>query len=382
MHKIITLVYFAFFWMSAFGQTSGGLPPIRSVEPSKPPATVRKAEPTKPSSQQATPTSGLPASVYFETGKIDISEAGKKTITDIVSYIGKNGKVTLRGFASRAADADFNVKVANIRVLTITGAFVSAGLSQSNIETLATEFIDVPVNAISVNRVDINLSQSKSFTSDSKDNHSISLIDEGWQSFIGARGIVDEMKAVDLTLEGIKALDPDVQPRVLSTGRNNLSVFYLCAQDPRIRDYRKGTDLSSRSEISDNFSLDNAIWSVYLQRQSVQDLPGFYRFVKKEVPAHPVNRYIEALDGKGPDSSEQAYAVLERFANIGDPNAALRIGYRYECYDRAPELNLAISWYRKAKDLYEQNNASNARIKSVADRINRLVMISEGKIAK
>ena len=209
-----------------------------------------------------------------------------------------------------------------------------------------------------------------------------SLINEGWKTFIGAAGIVDEKKAFDLTLGGINSLDPNVYERAISIGRNNLSVFYLCAQDPRVRDFRKGMKLKAGRDFRDNMSLDNLVWDVYLQRERAKDLSDFYLVLKKDFPAHPVNGYVDSLGGKAPESTEHAYAVLERFANDGDPYAAMRIGYRYECYERAPELNLAISWYRKAKDLHERNNASERTIKSTADRINRLVLISEGKSVK
>ena len=209
-----------------------------------------------------------------------------------------------------------------------------------------------------------------------------SLISAGWRHFIGANGIVDEKKAFDLTLGGIQLLRKETQKRAISHGKNNLSVFYLCAQNPLVRNVTMGEQFNQ--DLNDSNSIDNLIWAVFVQRREVKDFPLFYDLLKNEFPAHPVKKYIDSLNGRLPESTEQAYAVLEKFANSGDSSAAMRIGYRYECYYSNADILVAIGWYRRAKQLYEEANIKTPErtVMSINDRIQRLILISEGKIAK
>lgn len=208
------------------------------------------------------------------------------------------------------------------------------------------------------------------------------LISEGWAAFIGSNGLVDEKKAFDLTLGGISSLDPSLHSRAIDVGRNNLSVFYFCAVDRRVRDYEKGISLSASGDLSSDYSQDNFVWAVFFKREKVKDQAAFFRVLKTNWPSHPVNAYIDSLGGRPPDSPDHAYQIVERAANDGDPHAAMRMGYRYECYDNDPNLPLALLWYRKARSLHDQGNSTASRIKSTNDRINRIVLISEGKVVK
>lgn len=178
----------------------------------------------------------------------------------------------------------------------------------------------------------------------------ISLINEGWRYFIGSTGVVNEKKAFDITLSGVNSLSPEAHKNIIGVGLNNLSVFYFCAQDPRIRDYQRGILLDeSRDITSDQYSPDNFVWAVFVQMQKVNDPVAFFRTLKEKWPTHPVNKYVDSLGGKPPISADQAYLVLKDFAEKGDPHAAMRVGYRYECYDRSPDINQAIYWYRRAR---------------------------------
>ncbi len=208
------------------------------------------------------------------------------------------------------------------------------------------------------------------------------LINEGWAAFIGSNGLVDEKKAFDLTLGGINSLDPSLHSKAIDVGRNNLSVFYFCAIDRRVRDYEKGIAMSSSLDLGSDYSQDNFVWGVFFKREQVKDQTAFFRVLKANWPTHPVNTYLDSLGGRAPDSPDHAYQIVERAANEGDPNAAMRMGYRYECYDNEPNLPLALLWYKKARSLHEQASSSTSRIKSTNDRINRIALISDGKMAK
>lgn len=207
-------------------------------------------------------------------------------------------------------------------------------------------------------------------------------INEGWSVFVGRSGVVDEKRAFDLTLGGIKSLDPSSHARVISVGMNNLSVFYKCAQDRKVRDYVKGENLSEQRGLNDFYSLDNLVWSVFLLRGRVDNRAQFFKDLKSKWSEHPVNQYVDFLGGKAPESVDHAYSILTQFADRGDAHAALRLGFRYECSDLEPDITTALRWYEKSRDLYLRGNASEQRIKSVSDRINRLRLILDGKFVR
>jgi TPR repeat protein len=366
--------------ISAFAQISGGLPPIQKIEPQTTSPPVRTVVPKKPPQRFTPVATGLPQSVFFNPGSFAITEEGKKAIAEAAETAGINGKIALTGFTANTGDLDANQELAKNRAKAVRDALISAGLAKNNIEMRPPEFITAATDERAARRVDIIKAQYLNSSRYFEPIDPNSLINDGWRSFIGVNGAVDEKKALDLTLRAIDLMNPKEHERSISIAWNNLAVFSLCAQDPRVRDFRKGMEINSARDYSDSMSLDNLAWGVYLQRDSVKNPTEFYVALKKNWPTHPVNRYVDSLGGKAPESSEQAYAVLERFANDGDPHAAMRIGYRYECYDRSPEPQLAVNWYKKAQDLHERNNASERTIRVTSDRIKRLVLILEGKM--
>ena len=207
-------------------------------------------------------------------------------------------------------------------------------------------------------------------------------INEGWSVFIGRSGVVDEKRAFDLTLGGIKSLDQSINARIISVGMNNLSVFYKCAQDRRVRDYFKGESLNEQRRLNDFYSSDNLVWSVFLLRGRVDNTAQFFKELKSKWREHPVNKYVDFLGGKAPESVDHAYSILTQFADTGDADAALWLGFRYECSDLEPDIATALRWYEKSRDLYLRDNASEQRIKSVSDRINRLRLVLDGKFVR
>ncbi len=219
------------------------------------------------------------------------------------------------------------------------------------------------------------------------------LINSGWREFIGASGTVDEWKARELTVRGIEATKTKPSPGVAaapderlqqtrSVGLNNLLVFERCAIDIRVR--RSPSQQRSRNlqEYEDRYSVDNAIWDIFLRRTSIENIDKFLRLIKESSVSHPVKRYVTRLGGRLPVSTQEAYKVLEEFANEGDPDAALRLAFRYECSEDAPQLQAAIRWYEIAITTYPRVGATERRIDGVKARLNRLVLISEDKIRK
>jgi hypothetical protein len=220
------------------------------------------------------------------------------------------------------------------------------------------------------------------------------LINQGWREFIGAQGIVNERKAFDLTLRGINAikeeaikglstsLADDVR-RTRSVGLNNLSVFERCAVDGRIRVSSKNQSKVGHQEYKDSFSIENAIWDVYLKRTKISVTEEeFIEFVRERASSHPINRYLAKLGNRLPESSDEAYRVLEGFAADGDAEASLRIAFRFECREEPPQIQLAISWYEKAISTYEKSADSPWLTFGAKQRLQRLKLIQSGNFRR
>jgi hypothetical protein len=220
------------------------------------------------------------------------------------------------------------------------------------------------------------------------------LINQGWREFVGAQGMVNERRALDLTLRGINAikeeaikglstsLADDVR-RTRSVGLNNLSVFERCAVDGRIRASSENQNREARQEYNDNFSLDNAVWDVYLRRTKISAKEDeFIQFMRDKVSSHPINRYLVKLGGRLPASADEAYRVLEGFATDGDAEAALRIAFRFECREEPPQLQQSITWYETAISNSEKTASSPWLSFGAKERLQRLRLIQAGKFRR
>jgi hypothetical protein len=220
------------------------------------------------------------------------------------------------------------------------------------------------------------------------------LISQGWREFVGAQGIVNERRALDLTLRGINAikeeaikglstsLADDVR-RTRSVGLNNLSVFERCAIDKRIRLSAENQTRETRQEYKDGFSIDNGIWDVYLRRTKISASDDeFIKYIREQKSSHPINRHITKLGNRLPESIDEAYRVLEEFAADGDAEASLRIAFRFECLEEPPQIQQSITWYERAISNYEKATSSQRRIDSARARLQRLRLIQSGKFRR
>ena len=206
------------------------------------------------------------------------------------------------------------------------------------------------------------------------------LVNDAWGFFSGKNGIVDEKKAFDYNQIAIKTLVDEKDKEALSVAKNNLSVLYLCAIDPSVRDTKIG--FSYNQDLNDPYSIDNIIWNAFTYLRPINDPKKFYEIIRRDFPNHPVNNYIDKLNGIAPLNQEAAYKFLTEMAEAGDPYAALRVGYRYECYFDKIDINEAIRWYSLSKELHTKNGSNERTLQSVEVRINRLILIRDGKTAK
>lgn len=209
------------------------------------------------------------------------------------------------------------------------------------------------------------------------------LINEGWYAFIGANGFVDEKNALRYTLAAIDRLKDqtsDADKRLLSYAQNNLTVIYLCAVSPNVRDIVAG--INYQPDLNSYFAIDNFIWAVFLRRESVENLAEFNTAILKFFPDHPVTRYVSSLGGKLPTDVQAAYDFLTDMSMAGDPNAAMRLGFRQECGFSDTNIEEAILWYGRARDLQVAIGANPQVLKGIEDRIKRLKLFMNGRVKK
>jgi cytochrome c oxidase subunit 2 len=93
--------------------------------------------------------------VFFEVGKFDIGDEGKKAIADAVAAAGKDGKVALTGFTDKTGDPAANEELAKNRAKAVKEALLAAGLADGGIEMRPPEFITGSADDRAARRVDI-----------------------------------------------------------------------------------------------------------------------------------------------------------------------------------------------------------------------------------
>ena len=206
------------------------------------------------------------------------------------------------------------------------------------------------------------------------------LISDGWKYFIGENNFVDEKKAYDYTIAAINLIDESTSnARILSIAKNNLSVIYLCSINKSVRNLLKAEQYSQ--DYKDDLSIDNFIWTTFLKRSSLSNekLPEFYKIIKESYPTHVVNKYMGQLNGIPPSSIESAYAFLKQQAENGDAEASMRFGFAFECAFDLTNLDEAIKWYSKAREIYAKDQSNRNRLNSIENRIKRLQLIKDNK---
>jgi TPR repeat protein len=206
----------------------------------------------------------------------------------------------------------------------------------------------------------------------------ISIANDAWRLFVGSRGYVDEKQALELAQKSIELVVEQGSKELLSTLENNLSVIYSCSINPEVRDVKSGEKVPKN--YSDERTKDNLIWSIFLRQINLNEdiSKNFYDTLTLENPFHPVAKYMEYMNGKLPESTEEAYEVLTASAKNGDADAAMRIGFKYECGFEQIDIDSAIQWYSEARSTYLAEKKFSEAISSL-ERINRLKMIKKAK---
>jgi hypothetical protein len=203
------------------------------------------------------------------------------------------------------------------------------------------------------------------------------LINDGWGLFLGRDGYVNELMALKLTLQGIEFATEKQLSHARSVGRNNLTVFYRCSRDPLVRDFQKSME-RVKFEIDDMYSWDNIFWDIFYRRSVFPDDEKILDTLTKELPEHLLVKFTKSLGNRWPKDRSEANAVLENAAKQSDPEAALRMAFRFECGEETQEFDKARQWYKTAIGLFEKSG-NTIRATSATARLNRLNLIAEGR---
>ncbi len=209
-----------------------------------------------------------------------------------------------------------------------------------------------------------------------EEENPILIANDAWSLFAGSHGYVDEKQALELAQKSIQLVGEQGNKRLLSVLENNLLVIYSCSFNPEVRNIQAGKKVPNN--YSEARTKDNLSWSIFLRQiNSIDDISKeFHDALILENPLHPVAKYMEYLDGKLPESSEEAYELLAASAKNGDADAAMRIGFKYECGFEFIDADAAIQWYSDARAIYLSEKKFSQAISSL-ERINRLKMLKQ-----
>ena len=207
----------------------------------------------------------------------------------------------------------------------------------------------------------------------------IAIANDGWHHFVGKKGYVNEQLALEKTLTAIELLKNKDEEVVLSVVVNNLSVIYGCSINDNVRSLEKKLDLNR--DYSDERSQENLIWNVFLKKiEFKKDISQeFLKMLEDDFPLHPVKTYMDYLGKVLPKDTNAAYEVLKTKANLGDADAAMRYGYRYECDFAEVDVDEAIQWFKLANNLYGKNKLKIKEFNSSKERLQRLQLIKNRK---
>jgi cytochrome c oxidase subunit II len=106
----------------------------------------------------AAAASGLPAKLYFATGKQDIDVEAKKVLDDVVALLKGEAasKVALTGYTDKTGNLEKNLELAKERAKAVREALKAAGISEDRIEMKKPESVTGAADNKEARRVEIN----------------------------------------------------------------------------------------------------------------------------------------------------------------------------------------------------------------------------------
>ncbi|CCD37716.1 Cytochrome c oxidase polypeptide II [Candidatus Paraburkholderia kirkii UZHbot1] len=117
-----------------------------------------EAQASPPAAASAEQTAGLPASIYFETGKDTLPADANNAVQAAAAYAKAHPdtKLALSGFTDATGGADLNTDLAKKRAQAVRDALKAAGVSEDRIVLKKPESITDGTNAKEAHRVEIS----------------------------------------------------------------------------------------------------------------------------------------------------------------------------------------------------------------------------------
>lgn len=182
------------------------------------------------------------------------------------------------------------------------------------------------------------------------------LVNLGLGLFDGRDGKVDEKAAYEYTKYGLQKALCDLQKNfsgnshIVQGALNNIGVFHCCSAEPSIRNWNlsnayfdEAYKYEGSSIVPSNIVLSNFLSQFFLRERYLNN-EEVIKLAEKLNYNHKVFKYLNKL-GRLPKNTQEAISFLVDEAKLGDPDAALWIGYRFECSPQ--KLNFsAIEWYK------------------------------------
>jgi hypothetical protein len=203
------------------------------------------------------------------------------------------------------------------------------------------------------------------------------LVNLGWELFSGRGKKVDEKAAYEITKYGLQKALSDLQKNfssnshIVSGALNNIGVFHSCSAEPSIKNWNLAMAYFEEAYKykGSSYAPSNLLWQYFLRERYLND-EEVIELAKELKYNHRVFKYLNKL-GRLPKNHQEATSFLVDEAKLGDPDAALRIAYRFECGPQKLNFN-AIEWYK-----FSLNNSvyGSETYKTAAERLERLELL-------
>ncbi len=222
---------------------------------------------------------------------------------------------------------------------------------------------------------DLGKTESNKDIVPAQSDEAATLINSGWNLFLGSSGAIDEFEALRLITEGVEIARAFNDTHALSIGLNNIGVIHQCSKDIRVRDYSLGRKIVSREVANNWYSTDNTIWNVFLREEEALDQKKFLDLLKTEFKNHIVAKYIQKNKGRLPANKSEALRLLEVEGQRGDPYAAKWLALKYECGPKDIDLDRSLKWFSISVTNAKKIGLPSQFVKSVLDRKNRIEIL-------
>ena len=210
------------------------------------------------------------------------------------------------------------------------------------------------------------------------------LVNLGWGLFIGRGGKVDEKAAYGYTKYGLQKALSDLQENfssnshIVSVALNNIGVFHSCSAEPSIRNWNLSNAYIEEAYKykGSSYAPSNLLWQFFLRERYLNN-EEVIKLAEELKYNHKVFKYLNKL-GRLPKNPQEAISFLLDEAELGDPDAAMWIAYRFEGGPQNQKLNFnAIEWYK-----YSLNNSvyGSETYKTAAERLQRLELLKKPQL--